>query len=167
MTTTEETSPTADEALDSPLGENGKRALAAEREARKSAEKDLKAALARIGELEAGIEASEQKHTAEIGERDAQISALSLARTRDQVLREKGVPDGLADFVQGDSREELEATADKLLAGIPVVEKAEAPAWKPDPSQGAGSGGDVPLNSDALTNALAQAVGAPVPGARF
>lgn len=72
------------------------------------------------------------------------------------------VPDALADFLQGNTAEELTASAEKLLAAIPAPapasDAAPAPlAMRPDPSQG---GTPEPATAtDALTAMLIQAVG--------
>lgn len=70
------------------------------------------------------------------------------------------VPDALADFLQGNTAEELTASAEKLLAAIPAPASDAAPAplaMRPDPSQG---GAPEPATTkDALTAMLIEAVG--------
>lgn len=73
---------------DAPLGEGGRKALEAERAARREAEKRLKIA-------------------------EERLAALEAERLRAEVAAAKGVP---ADLLHGSTREELEAYADRLLA---------------------------------------------------
>lgn len=91
-----------------------------------------------------------------------QIQALEAARgvadierARAEVFLEKNLPVQLREFVQGSTKEEIEALADKLLAAL---SKAPEPKITPDPLQG--GLGDAPLNGDAIENALRAALGA-------
>ena len=72
---------------DEPLGEGGVRALNRERERRKQAEQELR-----------------------------QLRDQLAARERTEVARAKGLPEALAARLQGDSREEWEADADRIAA---------------------------------------------------
>lgn len=72
---------------DAPLGEGGRKALEAERAARREAEKRLRAA-------------------------EERLAALEAERLRAEVAAAKGVP---VDLLHGSTKEELEAYADRLL----------------------------------------------------
>lgn len=103
------------------LGEKGKRAIEAERKARRDAE-------ARLKELEPLAKAAAEKAEAEkteltkanealTAERDARTKA-EAALMRYEVGAEKSVPAKLVPFLQGTTREEIAASADALLAEI-------------------------------------------------
>jgi hypothetical protein len=89
------------------LGEGGKRALDAERRARRDAEKALRETQARVAELE----------------------RADLVR---EVASAKGIAPELASRLQGNTREELEADADQLLTIVkPDPERRDGPGGKP------------------------------------
>ena len=120
--------PSADEA---GLGEAGKRALAAERDARKAAEKSATEALAKLQQIEdeklSELEKA-QKTATEASARLAEIEATSL---RQKVALDKGIPAALVARLQGATEEELAADADALLG---LMNAPRTPA--PDPGQG-------------------------------
>lgn len=139
------------------LGDAGKRALEAERRAKRAAEREARDAAARSAELEAQIaeykraEMDDQERLA--AERDdwrkkyeeqaAQLAARELDLLRRDVAAEKGLPAGMARRLSGTTREELEEDADDLAALVakPTDVPPAARVPKPDPSQGAtGSG---------------------------
>jgi colicin import membrane protein len=135
------------------LGENGVKALQAEREARKAAEKavaDLNAKLqgfedAKLSDIERANKAA--------ADAAAELATLRTENARSKVALEKGVPADLIEFLTGDTAEDMAAKADVLMArlsspGVP----------KPDPSQG-GSGQAHALNGDPLLDALKNSLG--------
>lgn len=115
------------EDADEPLGEGGKRALAAEREAHRAAQRDLAAARQSITEI-----------TAQRDEAQAELEALRLDRARHAAGVAAGLKPELIDRIQGATPEEMQADA-KALADI--VNARPAPYLPPDPSQGRGSAG--------------------------
>ena len=144
-----------DPAVDEPLGEPGKRALTAERAARKAAEDGFAAATARLAAIEkanlselerAKAEAAEAKTALEKATRDGLVSKVALG---------KGLKASLAPYLKGTTEAELEASADELLDLLGTAPTTP----RPDPSQG--HKGDPPaLNSDHLEDHLRAAVGA-------
>ena len=106
---------------DETLGEPGKRALDAERKARRDAETRLK-------ELEPLAKAAQERADAE--KTDLQKANESLATERDarskaeaallrfNVAAEKNIPTKLVRFLVGDTKDEIEASADALLAEL-------------------------------------------------
>lgn len=104
--------------VDEPLGEPGKAALVAEREARKTAEKELKALRGKVQEFEdrdkTELERAQAAVEAAARERDEATSAL----LRYEVAAEKGVPNDALPLLSGSTREELEAKADSILSLI-------------------------------------------------
>jgi hypothetical protein len=114
------------------LGDAGKKALAAERDARKAAEKELaKYRKAEADKADADKSEAEKRAAAEQRAVDAELRA-----TRLEVAHEKGLTPAQAKRLVGSTRDELAADADEILRDFPTA--AAKPAGpKPDPSQGA------------------------------
>ena len=114
------------------LGEGGKKALSAEREARKAAEKTAAELKAKLDEIEqanlSDLEKAQQAAKAAT-DRLAEIEATSL---RQKVAIEKGVPAKWVDRLRGSTEEELSADADQILADV----QPSPTTPKPDLSQG-------------------------------
>lgn len=114
------------------LGDAGKKALAAERDARKAAEKELaKYRKADQDRADADKSEAEKRAAAEQRAVDAELRA-----TRLEVAHAKGLTPAQAKRLNGATREELEADADEVLRDFPAA-PAKPAAPKPDPSQGA------------------------------
>ncbi|MFI2563016.1 DUF4355 domain-containing protein [Paenarthrobacter sp. NPDC018779] len=152
-TTTEATATTeAEPTTTQELGDGGIKALQAERDARKAAEKanaDLAAKLkafedAKLSDLEKAQNAA--------NESAAELAKLRSENIRNTVALSKGVPADLVEFLTGDTEEAVAAKADLLLARL------NAPTSpRPDPSQG--PKGDPALGSDPLLDALKNKLG--------
>ncbi len=114
------------------LGDAGKKALAAEREQRKAAEKEL-AKYRKADQDRADADKSEaEKRTAA----EQRAVAAELRATRLEVAHEKGLTPAQAKRLVGDTKEAIEADADEILRDFPTTPAKPAPP-KPDPSQGA------------------------------
>lgn len=137
---------------DEPLGEGGKKALAAERKARTEAEKreaDLKARLDKIEAANMSDLERAQKEAADAKDVAAKATAEAL---RFRVAAQHGISDEDAElFLTGTDNETLSRQAQRLTERTPTTPR-------PDPSQGAQHA--EPLNGDGLTQALSRAVGA-------
>ena len=137
---------------DKPLGPGGERALAAEREARKALEQKFKPLEALLTALNGGQKPTGDKSEVELlNERFAQyekdLAAEREARWRVEVAQAKNLTAEQSAWLQGGTREELEASADRLLAAFPAAPTGPRnPA--PDPSQG-GRGGQPGPDLDA------------------
>lgn len=147
-TPTSDPAPTpATDPADQPLGPAGKKALDAEREARKELERQL-AALSPLQKLAeamgAGTPAAGGKSEVELlNERfatyETQLTDERQARWRAEVAAAKGLNPQQAARLQGSSLEEFTADADALVALFPTAPAGPRnPA--PDPSQGARGG---------------------------
>jgi hypothetical protein len=131
------------------LGDAGKKALAAEREQRKAAEKELaKYRKAEQDRAEADKTEAEKRAAAEQRAVDAELRA-----TRLEVAHEKGLTPAQAKRLVGATKEELEADADEILRDFPTG-PAKPAAPKPDPSQGAR--GETKTRPSSLGAAVAQ-----------
>lgn len=132
-----ETKPAGDPPADlkpdaDPLGDAGKKALAAERDARKAAEKELaKYRKAEADKADADKTEAEKRAAAEQRAVDAEMRA-----TRLEVAHDKGLTPAQAKRLVGTTKEELEADADEILRDFPTT-PAKPATPKPDPSQGA------------------------------
>jgi hypothetical protein len=130
------------------LGDAGKKALAAERDARKAAEKELaKYRKAEQDKADADKSEAEKRAAAEQRAVDAELRA-----TRFEVAHEKGLTPTQAKRLVGTTRDELAADADEILKDFPVV-PAKPAAPKPDPTQGAK--GESRVRAKSLTEAIA------------
>lgn len=98
---------------DEPLGAPGLAALQSEREARSVAEKAAKDALAKVKEFEDRDKSESQKQQEALEQAQKQLADLTVAKTRAEVAAAKGVP---AALLSGGTQEELEASADALIA---------------------------------------------------
>lgn len=113
------------------LGDAGKKALAAERDARKAAEKELaKYRKAEQDKADADKSEAEKRAAAEQRAADAELRA-----TRLEVAHAKGLTPTQAKRLVGTTKEELEADADEILRDFPTA-PARPGTPKPDPSQG-------------------------------
>lgn len=136
------------------LGDGGQKALAAERAARKAAEKATAELTARLNQLESANLSDLERAQREAAEAKDALATLTRQALRDRVALSKGVPADLAEFLSGDTEDELSAKADVLLARL-----TKAPTSPiPDPSQGT-HGAPLALNSDGLEQALRDKLG--------
>jgi hypothetical protein len=139
---------------DEPLGEGGKKALAAERERRKETEQqmaDLKKqleALQPAAEIfaqirKAAVPEEEKSDTERLQEEMAQLRLTAeterMERFRAEVAAEKGLTREQAARLVGKTREDLAADAEALLALFP-----KAPAVAPEPAEPAPNGQPAP-----------------------
>jgi hypothetical protein len=137
---------------DEALGEGGKKALKAEREARTAAERQAAEYKAKLDKIEAAnltdLERA-QKEAADAKEAAARATTDAL---RFRVASQHGISEEDAElFLTGTDADTLARQATRLKERTPT-------SPKPDPTQGAQSA--LPLNGDGLTEALARAVGA-------
>jgi hypothetical protein len=113
------------------LGDAGKKALDTERKARRDAEARLKELepLAQAAQEKADAEKTELQKASEAlaTERDARTQA-EAALLRYEVGVDKSVPPKLVKFLVGATKEEIEASADALLAELGNGERPGVPA---------------------------------------
>lgn len=137
---------------DDPLGPGGLKALHEEREARKALEKKL-AGLAPLEKLAAALgsdgggagdgKTDFDRLSERLASHETELANERTARFRAEVAHAKGLTPDQASWLQGATREEMTAAADKLLAAFPGGGTAGGGAGlpAPDPSQGAHGGG--------------------------
>lgn len=105
-------------AEDEALGEGGKKALVAEREARETAEREL-AALRK--QVEDSKKTAEQKAADDLEAARKEAAENAARALRYEVAADKGLDLKLAARLTGTTREELEADADVLKGLIPTA----------------------------------------------
>lgn len=113
---------TADKPTDTPEVPAGaenpdavKRALEAERKAAKEASKRAEAAEAKVREYEEANSSELEKLTNKAAKAEQARAEAEAKLVRFEVAKDKAVPAEAVDFLKGNTREELEASADKLL----------------------------------------------------
>lgn len=139
------------------LGDAGKKALADERAARKTAEAEL-AKYRKAEQEKADADKTEIQKAADLATAaTARADAAEARALRLEVAAAKGLKPGQAKRLQGTTKEELEADADEMLADLKPADPADPGKSRnpaPDPSQGAKT------PSTTRPTSLGQAVGA-------
>jgi hypothetical protein len=158
-TTETESKPTEAEAkqgdpADKPLGENGEKALRAERERAKDLEKQLNAASARLAEIERANETALEKAQREAQEAREAASHATTTALRYRIAAETGITDNVDLILTAADEETMRRQAE--LWGSRAPETTAGP--RPDLTQG-GSGQPHALNSDGLEEALKSKLG--------
>lgn len=144
--------PQGDPANDKPLGENGEKALKAERDARKAAEGSAAALQKQLDEINAAnlTDLERAQKAAQDATETAEKATKEAMRLR--VAAKHGISDDDADlFLTGSDMETVERQAAALAARTST-------GPKPDLSQGA-RGGPIALNSNGLEQALKSKLG--------
>ncbi|MGJ9405268.1 DUF4355 domain-containing protein [Nesterenkonia aurantiaca] len=124
------------------LGEAGKKALTAEREARKQAEREIAGYKARLKDIEDANLSELEKAQRERDEYRETVAKIQRENDRSRVALEKGVPSDLIEFITGDTAEDMAAKADLLISRL----NATPSTPKPDRTQGA-SGKEAPVTT--------------------
>lgn len=141
-----EPDPNEPDAPTEQLGESGLKALNAERDARKEAErqiKDLKEQLKavkpaadRLKELEDQQKSDLEKANEKLAELEARAAKAQTEALRYRIATKHGISDEDADiFLTGSDEESISKQAERLVAL--QGERQQAEQQKPDPSQGA------------------------------
>ena len=112
---------------------------------------ELKAKAEKLAEFEESQKTEAQKAQERLEAAEKRAAELELKATRAEVAAAKGVP---AELLTGSTQEELEASADALIAFRGEVKQ---PALQPIP--GEGTMGALPLNGDGIESALKNALG--------
>lgn len=122
---------------DKSLGETGERALRAERDARKAAERQTADLRSKVEQLEAASLSDLEKAQRRAERAEKELADSQLSSLRQRVALDKGLPASLVGRLQGTTEDELSKDADELLGLV----KTSPTTPKPDPSQGS-RGGD-------------------------
>lgn len=130
--TTEETTTQGDpDVIDEPLGEPGKKALDAERSARKAAEKATADLQTKLDEINRANESAIERAQREAKEAQEAAAKATADAVRFRVAAKHGISDEDADlFLTGTDADTLERQAARLVERTPSTPR-------PDPTQGA------------------------------
>lgn len=147
----ETTTPPADPAP-TDLGDAGKRALEAERKAKRDAERRAAEAEARVKEFEDSQKSELEKaaaraEAAEKAAAEAQAKALRL-----EIAEEMKVPSNLRRFLTGTDEDSLREQAESLVNELAAAMEASRTTPRPDVSQGA-----KPANAADIDTQIAEA----------
>lgn len=147
--------PAATDPSDKPLGENGEKALKAERDARSAAEKQAAALQKQLDDIAAANLSDLEKAQKAATDAQALADKATSEALRYRIAAEKGITDNVDLILTGSDEETMRKQAD--LWATRTGEQAPGP--RPDLSQG-GKGGTAPaLNSNALEQALKNKLG--------
>ncbi len=130
------------------LGDGGKKALDAERSARRAAEKAANEALAKVKEFEDRDKTEQERLTEQLAAMKSEAAQAKAESLRLRIAAETGLSPDLFEFLTGDDEEQVRAKAQKLQAATAAATDPRRPA--PDPTQGAKQGG---TGTDQLTRA--------------
>jgi len=136
---------TQGEPVEEPLGEGGIKALKAERALRETAEAAVKEANAKLKAAEDAKLGDLERAQKEVTETREALTEVTKENIRNSVAITKGVPADLVEFLKGDSKEDVEKSADKLLAklNVPTTPKPDlSQATLRDPAAAAGPEAD-------------------------
>jgi hypothetical protein len=140
------TTETAPETAD--LGDAGKKAIAAERAARKAAERSAAELLAKVQAFEDADKSETEKAAARAEAAERRAIEAEAKVTRAEVADELNVPKELRKFLTGTTEDDLREQATELLTAFNAATASIRTTPRPDPTQGAkptGANGGAPL----------------------
>ncbi len=137
----------SDDAVDPDLG--AKKALEAERKARREAEKQLRDLNARLKEIEDKDKSEVDRLREQVEQLKSEATTATAKAIRAEVAAEKGLTAAQAKRLAGATREELEADADEILEAFPTRGVTPPPSDKPRPDL---RGGTDPTDGDDATD---------------
>lgn len=121
------------------LGDPGKKALTAERKARRDAERELQKVQDRLAEIEDADKTETQRLTDRLNEAEARAAKAEGDALRLTVAQAKGLTPAQAKRLVGTTREELEGDADEILEAFPTGGATPPPDKAPRPDLKGGS----------------------------
>lgn len=133
------------------LGDAGKRAIAAERDARSKAEKLANELQAKLDKIEQDGLSEIEKATKRAADAETNLTAAEKRIARLTVIADKQIPAEYQDLVRGDTEDELVAAADKIAA---LIDKA--PRGPVIPGQGKQPDKAAPESADDWLRSLAK-----------
>lgn len=152
QTTGEGTESTGDEPFDKDRALEKIRKLNSESKGLRTRLKELEPLAQAAQEAERAKQTDAERFAAQLAEATRRAEAAEARLLRSTVARRAGLPDDLADRLQGGDEETLTADAERLAELFGAAKEAEQkPARRADPSQGSGA---LPLNGDPLERAL-------------
>jgi hypothetical protein len=113
----------APEAPTDELGDAGKRALEAERKARRAAEKAAAENAAKVKQYEDAQKSEAERLAAKVAELEALAARATAEAARQRIVNETGIPADLADLVTGADEDAMRATAERIKAHLAPAQK--------------------------------------------
>ncbi len=126
--------------LDEPLGETGLRALHAERDARKEAEKQRALLEQQLNEFKQREMTELQKAQAQAADWEQKFNETSAQNTKNSIALEFGITGEDLVFLSGSTEADIRAQATRLKALNESRNGATPPAFTPNPGQSVGNG---------------------------
>lgn len=121
----EETEETTAAKSEDELGDGGKKALDAERKARRNAEKELKELRSKVQEIEDKDKSENERLQSQVAELTKRAEAAEATVDRFEVAAAKGLTPAQARRLVGSTKEELEADADEMRAELGLDKEEE------------------------------------------
>lgn len=148
--------PDVDDKPDTPdLGDPGKAALAAERKARRDAEKAAKELQAKLKEFEDRDKSDSEKTAEALAAAEKRAADAEAKALRLEVAASKELTPAQAKRLVGTTQEELEADADEILEAFPAKGATPPPSNKPKPDiRGGGDPTGEPTDVKALVDSI-------------
>jgi hypothetical protein len=112
--------------------------------------KDNKAAADRLAAIEEASKTEAQKLAERAEKAERELAAAQSASLRSEIALTKGLTPSQAKRLIGDTREELEADADQLLADLGAASAPRSP--RPDPNQGRSPGSGPKSTADSFAD---------------
>lgn len=134
--------PAPEPAVTETLGEGGKKALEAERAARRAAEKTAADLAAKVKEFEDSQKSEAERLASQLAEAEAKAARAEAEALRLRIAAETDLPADLHEFLVGNDEDDLRAKAEKLKAATAAAGAVRRP--QPDPTQGAKPDGTGP-----------------------
>ncbi len=116
------------------LGDAGKRAIQAERDARKKAEQSAADLAAELQAIKDKDKSDSEKLAERLAAAERRAADAETQAARMEVAAEKGLTAAQARRLVGSTREELEADADDLLATFQPAGQEDPPGERPTPT---------------------------------
>ena len=138
------------------LGEGGIKALKAERDARKAAEKKISEFEAKLQEIEDAEKSELQKALDAVDKFKSEAATATQELDRLKVLSETGLDPNMADFLTASDVDGMREQAERLAAATAAKTEPRTPA--PDPAQGAKPGSAAQLTQADLGNMSASEI---------
>lgn len=143
----------------SELGENGVKALAAERDARKAAEKAANELAAKVKQFEDRDKSESDKLQEQLQELTSRAAKAERENARLAAIAKHQIPADYHDLIQGDDEAALEASAAKVETLLAVSASPTDRASYVIPDEGGHP--RLALNGDGIESALKNALGIP------
>lgn len=139
------------------LGDAGKKALAAERAAKRAAEKRAAELEARVKEFEDSTKSEAEKAAARAEAAEKRAAEAEAKALRLEIANELNVPESLRKFLTATDDEGLRAQAEELTSALSAATAPQRNTPKPDPTQGAKpAGASAPLTKEDLQRLYAE-----------